>query len=102
MPRTLVLTDSEQHDLERLRATSPLPYLRERAAAILQIGQGVAPYAVARHGLLQPRDPDTVYAWLDRYQAEGMAGLTIRPGRGRKPAFSPLVRRSRRRPGRAA
>ena len=93
MPRTLSLTASEQHGLERLRATSSQPYLRERAAALLQIAQGAAPYQVARHGLLQPRDPDTVYAWLDRYLAEGIAGLTIRPGRGRKPAFSPLRRR---------
>jgi len=92
MPRTCALTESERRALERLRATSPRPYLRERAAAILQIAQGVAPYHVARHGLLQPRDPDTVYAWIDRYLAEGIAGLTIRPGRGRKPAFSPLVR----------
>lgn len=92
MPRTLSLTDLEQRALERLRATSPRPYLRERAAALLQIAQGSAPAQVARHGLLQPRDPDTVYAWLDRYLAEGISGLTIRPGRGRKPAFFPLVR----------
>jgi hypothetical protein len=92
MPRTFSLTASEQHALERLRATSPQPYVRERAAALLQIAQGAAPSHVARHGLLQPRDPDTVYAWLDRYLVEGIAGLTIRPGRGRTPAFSPLVR----------
>jgi transposase len=50
---------------------------------------------VARTGLLRPRQPDTVYAWLDRYRAEGIAGLTIRPGRGRKPAFSPSLRDGR-------
>jgi hypothetical protein len=25
--------------------------------------------------LLRPRDPDTVYAWLDCYQADGVGGL---------------------------
>jgi len=93
MSRTLSLTASEQRALEVLRATSPQPYLRERAAALLQIAHGATPHHVARAGLLQPRDPDTVYAWLDRYLAEGITGLRMRPGRGRKPAFSPLVRR---------
>ncbi len=27
--------------------------------------------------------------WIDRYQSEGLAGLVVRKGRGRKPAFSP-------------
>jgi transposase len=44
---------------------------------------------VALSGLLKPRDPDTVYSWIRRYQAEGLDGLLIKPGRGRKPAFSP-------------
>jgi transposase len=37
--------------------------------------------------LLRPHKPDTLYRWLDRYDAEGVAGLVIRAGRGRKPAF---------------
>jgi transposase len=37
---------------------------------------------VARSGLLKPRDPDTVYAWLGRYQAEGTAGLIAHPQGG--------------------
>lgn len=91
MRRTLRLSPTDRAALERLRATSAKPYLRERAAALLQIAEGASVPAVARSGLLVPRDPDTVYAWLDRYLAEGIAGLTMRPGRGRKPAFSPLV-----------
>jgi transposase len=89
MPRTLVLAPDERAKLDRLRATSPKPYLRERASALLQIADGRSAHQVARTGLLQPRDPDTVYAWLDRYLAAGIAGLAMRPGRGRKPAFSP-------------
>jgi transposase len=44
---------------------------------------------VAQDGLLQPRKVETVCRWLARYRAEGVAGLTIRLERGRKPAFSP-------------
>lgn len=89
--RTMTLTADERQTLERLRDTAPKAYLRERAAAILKVADGIPAAWVARDGLLRPRDPDTVYAWLNRYGRDGRAGLTIRPGRGRKPAFSPSV-----------
>jgi transposase len=44
---------------------------------------------VARERLLRPRHPETVYLWLNRWEAEGIDSLPIRDGRGRKPAFSP-------------
>lgn len=72
-----------------LRDHAPKPYLRERAAGILKVAAGKSAAAVARDGLLRERYPDTVRAWLDRYRTEGEAGLLIRPGRGRKPAFPP-------------
>ncbi|MCB0192196.1 MAG: helix-turn-helix domain-containing protein [Anaerolineae bacterium] len=72
-----------------MRDHAEKPYLRERAAALLKIAGGQAAYAVAQQGLLRPRQPNTVYEWLDRYEAEGIAGLTIRDGRGRKPAYEP-------------
>ena len=87
--RRLLLTPSEREDLLDLRDHALQPYLRERAAALLKIADGLAVAAVARHGLLRPRRPDTLYEWLDRYQAEGMAGLILQAGRGRKPAFFP-------------
>ena len=40
-----------------------------------KIAEGLAPYAVARQGLLKPRDPDSVYSWLAHYQRDGLAGL---------------------------
>lgn len=91
--RRLVLTGAQRDDLTALRDRAARPYLRERAAAVLKVAGGEAAAAVARSGLLRPRDPDTVCAWLDRYLAQGAGGLRIRPGRGRKPAFSPPVRR---------
>ncbi len=86
---TLELSESEIQALVELRDKGEPAYLRERATALLKIHQGVSPHEVARKGLLKKRDPDTVYAWLRRYRAQGLRGLFHNPGRGRKPAFFP-------------
>jgi transposase len=88
-PIKLHLEPVQQQELEALRDHAAEPYLRERAAALLKIAAGQSASAVARAGLLKPRYYETVSGWVKRYQAEGLAGLRIRPGRGRKPAFSP-------------
>jgi hypothetical protein len=80
--RTLFLTEEQRQELLRLRDHDARPYVRERAAAILKIADGDSPHRVARSGLLKPRDPDSVYAWLDRYEAEGAAGLIAHPHGG--------------------
>jgi hypothetical protein len=63
--------------------------MRERCAALLKIADGWLAVEVARSGLHRRYDPDAIYEWRKRYLAEGMAGLKMRAGRGRKPAFSP-------------
>ena len=75
--------------LIKLRDYASKAYLRERAAALIQISEGLSAHWVACHGLLKERDPDSVYSWLNRYEAEGIDGLIIRDGRGRKPAYEP-------------
>jgi transposase len=87
--RQLVLSETERQELIELRDHARLAYLRERAAALLKIAEGMPAAQVARQGLLRPRRPDTVYGWLNRYQATGCAGMKVHAGRGRKPAFSP-------------
>jgi|SRR5262245_15570155 len=89
--RPVVLTPEQQQALLQLRDHAPKPYLRERAAAILKLAEGHSALQVGRHLLLRPRRRDTVYGWLQRFRSEGVAGLQIRAGRGRKPAFSPSV-----------
>jgi hypothetical protein len=91
MPAPLVvdLRPEQTQELAHLRDHAAAPYVRERAAAILKVAAGQSVRAVARTGLLRPRRRETVAAWVRRYLAEGAAGLAIRPGRGRKPAFSP-------------
>ncbi|HEY7065857.1 MAG TPA: alpha/beta fold hydrolase [Chloroflexota bacterium] len=73
--------------LEQMARRAPKPDRRERAPALLKVAAGQPAAVVARSGLLRPRDPDMVYSGLDRYEQDGLAGLTIAPGRGRKPVF---------------
>ena len=89
MTRAFDLTTAERVELTRLRDSAPEPYLRERAAALLKVADGISAARVAREGLLRPRKPDTLYAWIDRFVEEGIEGLRVRKGRGRKPSFSP-------------
>ena len=91
-PLTVALTPEQRRELEQVRDHHEKPYVRERASAVLKIADGMSGRQVALTGLLKPRDPDTVYAWFHAYQAEGLVGLLIKPGRGRKPAFSPSAR----------
>src|SRR5262249_3949413 len=73
--RTLTLKTREQRELEYYRDHDSHPYVRERCGALLKIARGTTPHAVARQGLLKPRDPDTVYGWLQVYETQGVAGL---------------------------
>ena len=73
--RSLPLVQGQRSLLAHHRDHDPRPYVRERCAALLKVADGLAPHAVARWGLLRPRDPDTVYSWLDHYQQAGLDGL---------------------------
>jgi len=90
-PLKIELKDVQRQELEKVRDHDRLPYLRERAAAILKIAAGNSGLQTARNLLNRAHWPDTVYEWVKRYRSEGVAGLEIRKGRGRKPAFSPSV-----------
>jgi hypothetical protein len=90
-PLELDLSKEEREELEQIRDHHPKPYMRERATALLKIADGWSGLRVSREGLLKPRDPDTIYRWVRRYKEEGVAGLEIQKGRGRKPAYFPCV-----------
>jgi hypothetical protein len=74
--RSVTLQWAQRRELEQARDHDPRPYVRERCAALLKIADGASAHAVARGGLLKPRDPDTVYAWLAHYLTDGLAGLS--------------------------
>jgi transposase len=73
--RSLDLTDLQRADLLHYRDHDPRPYVRERCAAILKVADGQSAHAVACQGLLKPRDPDTLYSWLNHYEEAGLDGL---------------------------
>ena len=73
--RTLELKTKQRQELEEYRDHDPRPYLRERCGVLLKIAGGATAHAVARQGLLKPRDPDTLYGWLGLDEAEGVSGL---------------------------
>lgn len=83
------LAPPARQELEFVRDHDHLPYRRERAAGVLKVAAGDSPEQVAAAGLLRTRLGVTVRGWVTRYQVEGIAGLTMRPGRGRHPAFPP-------------
>ncbi len=91
MPKhwTVTLTAEQRAELEDRRDHDPLPYIRERAAALLKVADGSKAAHVAATGLYRPRKRDTIYRWLLSYQHDGLQGLRIKSGRGRKPAFFP-------------
>jgi len=73
--RTLELTDAQRQDLIHHRDHDSRPYVRERCAALLKSADGLSPHAVAREGLLKPRDPDTVSEWLNWYERFGLRSV---------------------------
>ena len=86
--RQVVLTPEQERELIWARDHHQKAYLRTKAAAILKVAAGQAMRQVADHGLLKPVKEEVVSNWIDRYESEGLSGLVVRKGRGRKPAFS--------------
>ena len=85
----LELSEEQRQELEVVRDHDARPYMREKAAALLKVASGQVAARVAENGLLKSHDPDVIYRWLKGWEAEGLLGLEIRKGRGRKAAFSP-------------
>jgi len=93
MPKRYVikLNDDERAKIEGWVKNPPKPYLRQRARAILLVAEGEPLYKVADHSRIR-KDRKTIQRWVQRYQSEGLNGLKVKPGQGRKPAFFPSSR----------
>lgn len=93
MPKriTIELSQSQQQELKHIRDHHPKPYLCERAAAILKIASGYTLTEIAERGLLSRHEPETVHLWVKKYLSSGFEALSIKPGGGRKPKFSPSM-----------
>lgn len=86
---SLELSQEQRTELERVCRSHAKPYLRERASAVLKVAKGQSMNWVAHNGLLKRHEPETIKLWISRYLEQGLKGWEVRPGRGRKPSFSP-------------
>lgn len=91
LPFSLALSEEQEHELVHAVKHAPKAYVRMKAAAILKVKRGQSMRQVALHGLLHPVAEETVRKWITRYLTDGLPGLRVQPGRGRKPAFSPCA-----------
>jgi Winged helix-turn helix len=83
----VVLTAEERDRLEpRLRWTTTSLGLARRCRAILGVADGLPLVEVAR---LVDLTEKHVRKWVQRFLNDRLDGLHERPGRGRKPVFSP-------------
>ena len=83
----VALTEEERGYLEqRLRCTTTSLGLARRCRAILGVADGLPLVQVARSVDLTEKH---VRKWVQRFLTERLDGLQDRPGRGRKPVFSP-------------
>ncbi len=94
--RQVTLQPAQEQELTWALKHHAKAYVRERAAAILKVAAGVSMRQVAMNGLLQARTEEAVSEWVDRYLRDGLTGLLVQKGRGRKPVFSPCAGSPRR------
>lgn len=85
----LELGEVERVTLEEMSKHHSKAYMRERAAAVLKVANGLSIRQVAEIGCLKRREWETVAGWVKGYEQQGLRGLYLRAGRGRKAAFSP-------------
>lgn len=88
-PYQLRLGEVEQETLEEMSKHHAKAYMRERAAAVLKVANGLSIRQVAEIGCLKHREWETVAKWVKDYEQKGLRGLYLRAGRGRKGAFPP-------------
>lgn len=82
--RTVELSVAEKQALEEGYRSGKSHAFRKRCQLVLLKSQGRTSKDV---GQIVEMNQISVNRWLDRYQAEGIEGLTTKPGRGRKPVL---------------
>jgi hypothetical protein len=81
------LSEADRQELERWqRLTTLSAGMARRARVVLLLAEGHSFATAARLCDLTVRN---ARKWVLRYLAQGLAGLRDKPGRGRKPVFSP-------------
>lgn len=79
---TPILTESQHQELDHLYKTNPKHVVRKNCHTILLKAEGRTSKDV---GAIVGMTDVSVNSWVRRFKAEGVSGLLIKPGRGRKP-----------------
>ena len=88
------LTDRQRVELQRIvRSRVVKAGFQKRARAVLAIARGMT---FRNAAVVVGMTDRNLRKWCRRFLELGLDGLNDRPGRGRKPAFSPLSRRADR------
>lgn len=87
--RYLNLTDDQRRELVHARDHHQKGHMREKAAILLKIADGMSPHAAAQSAGHKPHHPDSIYKWMNWYESDGLERLNVQKGRGRKAAFFP-------------
>jgi len=77
----MALSERQRAELEGLAHHGDPGYLRTKALVLLNVHDGLAIAQVAR---LFRVSRQSVYSWRKRYTDQGVGGLRVQPGRGRK------------------
>ncbi len=83
--RTLELNQGQRNELETGHKEGKTARFRQRCQIILLKSQGRTATSI---GEIVGLSAVSVTQWLNRYDAEGIAGLQTRPGRGRPRVFN--------------
>ena len=76
------INEQQRKELEDVARCGQPAYIRRKALVVLNLGEGRSITEVARIFRVSRQ---SVYEWRRRYREEGIDGLRVRPGRGRKP-----------------
>lgn len=83
----IVLTPDEERELQLCQRSTSMPAgLVQRGRIILLLASGQPVQATARSVNINKK---RVYKWAKRFLDQRIDGLADKPGRGRKPLFSP-------------
>lgn len=75
------ITREQRQELEKAARCGLPAYVRPKALALLNLADGRSVTDMARIFRVSRR---SVYSWQARYGREGLPGLSVHPGRGRK------------------
>jgi transposase len=86
--RVVELNEKERKSLEEGLRTGKSHSFRKNCQLVLLKSENRTSKEV---GEILKMNPVTVNNWLDRYEAEGIEGLHVKPGRGRKQVLDPVA-----------